>query len=92
MIHVSVQAVLSTITMLLETCTADSKRPLPICPDVPPVGSKTNRDLRFIQLYTSPHYERHRNKLVIPTDIPDENDVDKHNFSPLVRPMAQARS
>lgn len=51
-----------------------------------PVGLKRSKDLRFIQLYTSPEFELYRPKLVAPSEMPaEETDVERHMFSPLVR-------
>ena len=47
------------------------------------VGGHTE-DLRFIQLYMTQSYEKVRAKLIQPKMIPDEDEVSKHNFSPVI--------
>jgi hypothetical protein len=53
--------------------------------EVIPVGLRRNKDLRFIQLYTSPEFEPYRPSLVAPSEVPGHDaDTEKHLFSPLV--------
>lgn len=55
------------------------------------MGLKRNKDLRFIQLYTSPEFEPYRPSLVAPSEVPGHDaDTEKHLFSPLVRACAGA--
>lgn len=49
------------------------------------MGLRRNKDLRFIQLYTSPEFEPYRPSLVAPSEVPGHDaDTEKHLFSPLV--------
>ena len=57
------------------------------CTDDADVGTETypsKSKMRFLQLYTAPSYDTARTKLLEPKEVPNENEVEQHKFSPML--------